>query len=51
MQQRALAGAVAAEQYDEFTGADMEVDAAHDLRLAVGDIQPIHLQQRLGWSG
>jgi hypothetical protein len=52
VEDRALAGAVAAEQHDELPVADGERGAMHHLRLAVGDVEVGDLEQGLArWSG
>ena len=45
-EQRRLAGAVGADDGDDLTGIDGERDAAHGLRLAVGDRQIGDIEQR-----
>ena len=45
MQSRAFAGAVAAEQRDEFALPDSQADAVHHLSLAIGDVQILDFEE------
>ena len=45
-ERRRLAGAVRAEQADDFAGRDVEVDASHDRPAAVGLGEPFGAQRR-----